>query len=387
MGENYILLLIEMMFVLISLIISLIIFFKEGKNRFSNKRIVKYPPNGMNSIELSLIYRGYVERTDVSTLLIHLANKGYLGIIEKKEEFFFKSKIKIVKLREYDGNDENEKIIFNKLFFNSAVIDAEELVDNFYVTVSRITENIKKHKADLISKFPYHIFILFAVSLSLLLIRMDFPAYVPNMRYPLLYSLYRVLPYEQMNQINEFIYFVIILVCVIVLGLVVRFSYNKIFTILAFLGTNFYLITLVSGNASINLVALIVSILEIICINILFLIIGLVKKRTYTGNLLYNDIIKFRKFLNTADKETLECIIKEEPNFCELMLPYTFIFGNTIRWIRKFEKMGNFQIPKWYVCDVPLNVKHFKYHIYWDYKRISRHMIEFKSLVKVLENR
>lgn len=39
-----------------------------------------YPPDGMNSLELAFAYRGKVEKNDVVSLLVYLAQKGYLQI-------------------------------------------------------------------------------------------------------------------------------------------------------------------------------------------------------------------------------------------------------------------------------------------------------------------
>ena len=65
-----------------------------------------YPPDGLNSADLGFIYKGRSEQKDIISLLIYLANKGYLKIEEFEEKVLnvIKSKqFKIIKIKEYDG--------------------------------------------------------------------------------------------------------------------------------------------------------------------------------------------------------------------------------------------------------------------------------------------
>ncbi len=95
---------------------------KYGKDDEVIETVEFYPPEGYNSAEVGFLYNGSVDTKAVISLLIYLANQGYLKIEETEETgLFSKSKgFKITKLKEYSGNNECEKLFFNGLFKNSS---------------------------------------------------------------------------------------------------------------------------------------------------------------------------------------------------------------------------------------------------------------------------
>ena len=64
------------------------------------------------------MYKGYANRKDVISLLVYLANQGYIKIVETESNGLFKKNkgFKIIKLKEYDGKIENEKKVLKGLF-------------------------------------------------------------------------------------------------------------------------------------------------------------------------------------------------------------------------------------------------------------------------------
>lgn len=95
---------------------------KYGKDEQVIETVEFYPPEGYNSAEVGFLYEGTASDESIISLLIYLANKGYLQIEETEEKMLFsKSKgFRITKLKEYDGNNECEKIFFNGLFKGGA---------------------------------------------------------------------------------------------------------------------------------------------------------------------------------------------------------------------------------------------------------------------------
>ena len=49
-----------------------------------------YPPKKCNSLEAGYIYKRYINKKDVVSLLIYLANKGYLKIEQTTDQGIFK---------------------------------------------------------------------------------------------------------------------------------------------------------------------------------------------------------------------------------------------------------------------------------------------------------
>lgn len=93
--------------------IGYILWYKYGKDRENIETIQFYPPDGYNSAEINFIYNdGEVNSKGVLSLLIYLANKGYIQIEETNEgetigEFHT---FNIIKLKEYNGKNIYEKI-------------------------------------------------------------------------------------------------------------------------------------------------------------------------------------------------------------------------------------------------------------------------------------
>ncbi len=163
---------------------------KYGKDDEVVETVEFYPPEGYNSAEVGFLYQGSADTKGIISLLIYLANQGYLKIEETEEKSLFsKSKgFRITKVKEYDGNNECERIFFDGLFRGSGArtiniskakeimqeakrhgekisfqdalemsadnygnknsVTASDLYDNFYITLNRIKSkmNSKKNK-------------------------------------------------------------------------------------------------------------------------------------------------------------------------------------------------------------------------------------------------
>ena len=170
--------------IIISLVCALIayrLWAKYGKDDEVIETVEFYPPEGYNSAEVGFLYEGTAETPAVISLLIYLANEGYLKIEETEEQGILKKSkgFRITKIKEYDGNNENEKIFFNGLFKSRNSVDmikvreimkeakrngeklsfakaielatdtsekpsvtASDLYDNFYTTLNKIKSNL-----------------------------------------------------------------------------------------------------------------------------------------------------------------------------------------------------------------------------------------------------
>jgi len=167
---DYIMFLIPIIF----LGIAILLWYKFGRDDQVVETVEFYPPAGFNSLEVGFLFKGQADNQDVTSLLIYLANKGYIKIAETEEKSLFsKSKgFKITKLKEYDGNNINEQIFLNGLFTkrpsytslfsktpetptdNINEVTSMDLYDNFYITMGRILSNInnKENKNKIFEK-------------------------------------------------------------------------------------------------------------------------------------------------------------------------------------------------------------------------------------------
>ena len=142
----------------VCVLIVYMLWLKYGKDDPVVETVEFYPPEGYNSAEVGFLYNGSADTEGVISLLIYLANKGYLEIEETEEKMLFtKSKgFKITKLKEYDGNNESEKMFFDGLFKSTLTnsVTSLDLYNNFYITLNMIKSklNSKENKNKIFTK-------------------------------------------------------------------------------------------------------------------------------------------------------------------------------------------------------------------------------------------
>ena len=124
---------------------------KYGKDEKIVETIEFNPPDNMNSLDVAYAYKGKANSNDVVSLL---ANKGYIKIkVEETGSKLLKSKsYKIIEVKKYDGNDENERLFLERLFKNGTIyrnennnvfrcVTKSDLEESFYTTVNEIIDN------------------------------------------------------------------------------------------------------------------------------------------------------------------------------------------------------------------------------------------------------
>ena len=111
-----------------------------------------YPPKGLSAPEVGYLDEGAISGNHVISMLLSLADKGYLKITEiEVPSGIFKKKMKtdyeISMVKEYDGDVIGESTFMEDLFENGArsSVTAKELTNNFYKTVNVIKNQITSH--------------------------------------------------------------------------------------------------------------------------------------------------------------------------------------------------------------------------------------------------
>lgn len=129
---------------LLALLIVFILWAKFGRDKKIVEVVEFYPPEGMNCAEVSYWNNGAVVGTDTVPLIIELANEGYLTIEETEEKrvLHTKKSFKLIKRRDYDGNDPIKKKFFDGLFKLHDEVYENDLENRFYTTVEKIVTEI-----------------------------------------------------------------------------------------------------------------------------------------------------------------------------------------------------------------------------------------------------
>lgn len=314
-----------------------------------------YPPDGISPLDLALIYNGDVSSNDVVSLLIVLANKGYIKISEHKEPGIMqKDGFLIKKIKEYDGDDEYEKIFMKDLFDckknKSGLIDQvtnKDLENEFYKTINKIeykaknTTNKKKYYEDC-KKRKW----LFVIMFMIIAISTVYPIYIysPDLLSVLSFIItivylgqyFTVASASRRAIIPSIISLTICMIISVSFCLIDEIKYET-----------FLLVTISVGFVS-SLIILYYRYTS--------------RRRTKKGRELYGKILGFKRFLETAEKDKLEALVSQTPEYFYNILPYTYVLGISKKWIKKFETIA-IQKPEWY--DTPDA---------FDYYRFSRFM-------------
>lgn len=335
---------------LFAFIIALLIWKKYGKDDQVIETVEFYPPNGYNSLEVAYLYKGTVENKDITSLLIYLANKGYIKITETDEQSLFtKSKgFEITKLKEYDGTNINERIFLDGLFKRKNTVTVTDLYNRFYMTMNSIRSNInRKENRNKIfesstGKKIGSLILLFLASLITIIA-------VPT------------LAFGELGEVITTIVICLFYTPFYLIGIFAGMPKAMRIFWLGFTGFHsmiFFATTPLVMALFNDLVYLGAFLFGLACIVGIAICIIHMPKRTPFGNEMLGKIGGFKDYLETAEKEKLESMVAKNPQYFYDILPFTYVLGISDLWIRKFEAIA-LQAPDWYSSSSGFNVDRF----------------------------
>ncbi len=336
------------------LIISFFLWFKFGKDDLVVDTVEFYPPDGVSSLDAGFLYRGRAVASDVTSLLIYLANRGFIRIEETEERGVFRKKqtFRFVKLKDYDGDNQNERTFMDGLFHSDTSlarqsVTAGQLYDSFYRTTNKILTNVnsKKNMDKLFEKntgFKSFLVMVMILASAFLI------AFPPVVSYDsidtLLFLLFPIIAFSlffgmilggkgkgrQKGKMKSggCLSFILGLIFAVALGLV-----PTVVLLFPLLEENtFYMIMFFVGLA---------------CIGGMIIFFIYMPKRTPYGIQMLGRLEGFRNFLEVAEKQQLEMLVQENPQYFYHILPYTYVLGVSDTWMKKFETI-QLQAPDWY---------------------------------------
>lgn len=330
-------------------IISYNLWKKHGKDDMTVETVEFYPPNDLNSAEIAFLYKGHSDQKDIVSLLIYLANKKYLRIEEDEKKTF-----KIIKVKEYDGYNENERIFFDGLFKEKNEVTKSDLYNKFYVTLNKIIMNINKkdnqEKVFEKASLGKRIFVMTMIIIVFLFMKGLSIIKLGN------------------------IYAIMLVLFMLGWPLLLVYSESKTSTIIltsfVFLVVTFFCMF---TDIFVDKTYLIKYIIESVCMVSLIVFLGIMKKRTRYGNEMLGRIQGFRNFLEMAEKPQLEELVMEDPEYFYNILPYTYVLGISNKWMKKFEDIA-IQEPNWYYGYSNFSTRSFNRFVNSTYSSISTAM-------------
>ncbi len=330
---------IEIGILLVCIVAVVILWFKYGKDKKTIETVEFTPPNGLNSLEMAYILKGTVSKKDVMSLLIILANKGYLKIVEDENFGFLNNKkYKIIRKKEYDGNNEYEKMFFQGLFQGyENEVTQNYIYNEFKSTIDDIkdviykSENLKKvynKKSIKIQRISFFIMVVeFVISIIFELQNYYVPLYniffiilqlfVASPFFVMIFELQKKFTTNRMIK-NVFITS-ILLVCIAYCRFIIGEPEKIIWPI--------YLLE--------NICIIFTSFMEMITV-----------QKNEDAVSLTGRIRGYKNFLANVEKEKFNKFVKEDPQSFYEILPYMCVFGISDKWLNEF-KISNVEMPDW----------------------------------------
>ena len=355
---------------IIFLIIAIFEWEKYGKDEKIVETIEFNPPDNMNSLDVAYAYKGKANSNDVVSLLIYLANKGYIKIkVEETGSKLLKSKsYKIIEVKKYDGNDENERLFLERLFKNGTIYRTEnnnvfrcvtksDLEERFYKTVNEIidNENTSEFKNKIFEKGVWNrakkiiilsLLVILTMSIGPLLngtrIKTTVIANLVLVAITMLFYLFALSSKFNNTRVKN----------IIILFVISFFaSFSFVFVILYDIVSEIII--------NMNKLGLIELGIQGISLIFIMILVTLMKRRTKYGTEVLGRILGFKTFLKTAEKEKLETLVNQDPEYFYNILPYAYVLGVSDKWIKNFETIS-LMPPEWYVG----NDSYYDYHTF-----------------------
>lgn len=294
-----------------------------------------YPPKNFDSAEVAFLYRGYTKKLDIVSLLIVLANQGYIRFVRSKHEF------SLQKIKEYDGKNALQKVLFDGLFHNQDIVPYSKLqyyLVNHEHKLKDLIDN-KEHQLRIFEKNYKRVRILFCFLIAIsstVLIGSSIYLVSSNLLYALIFG---------------FLFW---------MGLYFTFIYDnhkivKGIGIFIFIG-----ITILGGYCLYqNVIFLLIYMISILLLVIVSLFLYHLSERTRFGNDMLGKIAGFRSTLYYMSVTTLKEKQEENPKYFYQMIPYAYVFGFFDKWIMNGYQVIS-ELPIWYQDDSFYSLKTFR---------------------------
>ena len=340
------------------LLVAFLLWLRFGKDDKAPNTVEYYPPDDLNSLETAFLYKGTCDAKDVTSLLIYLANKGYISIENTDDlpSFYSRKTFRIAKIRDYDGTNEEEKRFMQGLFENRLPVDGKVTVtsgmlyNRFYVTTNAILKKMRdqshvdkvfeknsgwKNAMIIVMLIISEVLICLPPILEFVHPLMLAPAVIPGIAFSAVFALaflkkgkgYSKDKGKAINWKDKATMFLTGLA----LTLLMAWYPGEMF-IPVLIEKSFYVWGYICG---------------ILCIFGMILCIIYMPRRTPYGVKMLGRINSFRDFLMGADKAKLEELLAQDPQYFYTILPYAGVLGVSEAWNSDFVELEA-EAPEWY---------------------------------------
>ncbi|MCH5155136.1 MAG: DUF2207 domain-containing protein [Clostridiales bacterium] len=310
-----------------------------GKDKPLTPVVSFYPPmtdgktgikRRMLPVQLGKIIDGTCSSSDVTSLIFYWASEGYIAIDEQDDDTY------LVKLKDIDPVTEYERNMFNSLFKNSKSpkehenkrIGVKELSGDFATHITNVKEAVNDEFSGKFYKKGYtalSIFMAVAAALFAVLGSVLCTLRIAGGFFNLL-GVITVIPVALASALGS-----MLVTTYFKLGEV----RSKVFLVLFFI-VAILLTVAVMFIVPTDAMGWTEKVIFAVCIGATSALAPFLTRRKdgYTEQL--NDVIGFRNFLRDAQKDELETLLKDDPQYYYNILPYANVLGVSDIWQNKF---------------------------------------------------
>ena len=297
-------------------------------------------PEGMTPAEVGYIIDGSVDNRDVTSLLIYWADKGYLTLTEQEKEDILITKVKDIS----PDAKEFEQTMFAALFNGRDSVKVSGLKNTFYATMESTKTQVE---------------LSFAARRIFTKISMKMQGFIGFLTaIPIVISFFFAVFQDSQSIMSAGIFSFIVLGLIlapvyVLIGLVRKWRglehgkrMLKLIGSLILLGVVFLVYL---GLMSVLFDLFLVSAASIAATMIAAICAMFVRKRTDDGLRWFGQILGLKNFIERAEKDRIEALVAQNPNYFYSVLPYAYVLGVTDTWAKKFEQIGlQPPPPAWY---------------------------------------
>jgi uncharacterized membrane protein YgcG len=316
---------------LICTLLSFLIWHIFGRDEHVTPVVSFYPPPGITSADAEHIYKEKVTKKGMASLIVYLANLGHITIKSDKSDFM------LSKVSDYEGDDEfldaAMRILFRGKYSKSVCGDNLKASKEFYKSWTALERNInsKPNKKRFFEKSSMS-FILRLIMGAFLVGNLSLTAFA-------------ALDYDfALGYLAPFFSIDAILMAIILMVSGGKNVRAIIFLTLFFTG-QFLSIAPVAIDV-VNPENLPQVIIGAVCCIISFICFKEMLKPNWYGRQMLGQLLGLKKFIEVAEKQRLEKMVEENPEYFYQILPFAYVLGVSDKWIKQFANIAIPQ-PEW----------------------------------------
>lgn len=324
----------------ILLIILYVVFYSFGRDQIITPVVNFTAPMGLNPAEAGYLIDGNCTPMDLTSLIYFWAAQGHLNIKDDGKN------IELVKISELDNSHRiYEKSMFSALFKSMRSVKINSLKETYYPVIISAQNQIRSDYSGKLYKTQSFV----ASIIMLLIASLATVAWVTISGHAVS---------AEYNNTRGYLAIAFSIAVYIIGTLMLRYepkllkSKSKFYMtfVAADLMIAFIFFLLLKGS----FIPLIDSIIISTFLGIVMAVIPFIQCRSNYYNNVLNELLGFRNFINSAEKERLELLLKDNPSYYYDILPYANVLGISEIWMKKFQDLTISQ-PNWYISNRPFN--------------------------------